>query len=502
MKTILLICYAQVVEFVRRILFFSNSSTRLLFVPGMNRMRKFNGIARSYLQFLRAKRRVPAYREFLKSKNFKGPRFKGLLPQLHEIPETDKENYVKIYDIDARAIGGRLPENEVIIDESSGSSGTATNWVRGSFERKRNAKMIQFGIRNLFGKEPLFIINAFALGAWATGINVAMTCVKFAKIKSPGPDIVKIENTLKQFGKKHKYIVMGYPPFLKTLVDQSGIDWTEYDVSFIFGGESMSEGVRDYLVAKGIRKVYSSLGASDLELNMSGENDFTISLRKLIRDNKILQQRLLRFGGALPMIFQYHPADFLIESSSKGELIITICRPGYVSPKIRYNIHDRGHVIDLKELYAIIDKLNIDRSKLVKPQTDLPILFHYGRSDMTVSFFGANISPVDINEVIFLMPQLAAEVSSFCISALEDESGNKNLIVHLELQNGLTKETAAHAKIEKEFFSRLATVNQDFREALRMTNQEQENRATVSFYSCMQGPFANKDNRIKTKYIN
>src|SRR5438045_5730026 len=126
MKMILLICYAQVVEFVRRILFLSNSSMRILFIPGMNRMRKFNGIARSYLQFLRAKRRVPAYREFLKSKNFKGPRFKGLLPQLHEIPETDKENYVKIYDIDARAIGGRLPESEVIIDESSGSSGTAT----------------------------------------------------------------------------------------------------------------------------------------------------------------------------------------------------------------------------------------------------------------------------------------------------------------------------------------------------------------------------------------
>ncbi|HET6995470.1 MAG TPA: hypothetical protein VFI06_10840 [Chitinophagaceae bacterium] len=500
MKTVLLICYAQAIEFVRRILFLSTSSTRLLFIPGMNRIRKFNGIARAYMQFLRAKRNVPAYREFLRSKNFKGPRFKGLLPQLYEIPETDKENYVKVYDIDARAMGGELPESDVIIDESSGSSGTATNWARGSFERKRNAKMIQFGIRNLFGKEPLFVINAFALGAWATGINIAMSCVKFAKIKSPGPDTVKIENTLKQFGKKHNYIVMGYPPFLKTLVDQAEIDWMEYNVSFIFGGESMSEGMRDYLLAKGIKKVYSSLGASDLELNISAENDFTISLRRLIRDNKALQQHLLRFSGALPMIFQYHPADFLIESSGKGELIITICRPGYVSPKIRYNIHDRGHVVELKELYSVMDKLKIDRSTLVKPQTDLPILFHYGRSDMTVSFFGANISPVDVNEVIFLMPQLAAKVSSFCISAPEDESGNKNLIIHLELQNGLVEEATCHAKIEKEFFSRLASVNQDFREAVRMTNRD--NRVSLSFYSCMQGPFANKDSRIKTKYIN
>jgi len=75
---------------------------------------------------------------------------------------------------------------------------------------------------------------------------------------------------------------------------------------------------------------------------MSSENDFTISLRRLIRDDTRLQERLLKFGGALPMIFQYHPADFLIESSEEGELIITICRPGYISPKIRLTFMTGG----------------------------------------------------------------------------------------------------------------------------------------------------------------
>lgn len=478
----------------------SSWSIMLLFIPGMNRIRKFNGTVRAYIQFLRAKKMVPAYKNFLKSKHFTGPTFNGFLPRLDEIPEIDKESYINIYDIDSRTIGGRLPEKEIIIDESSGCSGTAVNWVRGPFERRRNGKMIKFGVRNLFGKEPLFIINAFALGAWATGINITMSCVGFSKIKSPGPDKVKIENTLKQFGKKHKYIVMGYPPFLKTLVDQSELNWREYDVSFIFGGESMSEGMRDYLLEKGIKKVYSSLGASDLELNISAENDFTISLRRLIRDNEPLRKRLLKFGGALPMIFQYHPADFLIESSAKGELIITICRPGYISPKIRYNIHDRGHVMDLKELYAIMDELGVNRNMLLKPKTDLPILFHYGRADMTVSFFGANISPVDINEAIFVMPDLASMVGSFYISVPEDELGNKKLIIHLELQKGIFADVANHNKIEKEFFTRLAIINQDFREAIRLVSQE--GQATVSFYPYMKGPFANNDNRIKAKYIN
>lgn len=500
MKNILLIVYAHLVEGCRRILFLSAPSMKLLFIPGMSRLRKFNGTARAYLQFLRARRKVPAYKEFLQSKQFSGPSFSGFLPKLHEIPVIDKENYIKMYDIDSRTIGGKLLGKQIIIDESSGSSGTAINWARGPFERKRNAMMIKFGIRNLFGKKPLFIINAFALGAWATGINITMSCVRFSTIKSPGPDKTKIENTLVHFGKKHKYIVMGYPPFLKMLVDQSQINWKEYDVSFIFGGESMSEGMRDYLLEKGIKKVYSSLGASDLELNIASENDFTISLRRLLRDNDALRKRLLQFGGALPMVFQYHPADFLIESSAKGELIITICRPGYISPKIRYNIHDRGHVMDIKNLYSIMDDLSIKRDMLAQPTTDLPLLFHYGRADMTVSFFGANISPVDINEVIFLMPELASTVSSFCISAPEDETGNKKLVIHLELQNNISQAAENYGKIEKDFFAHLAMVNQDFREAIRIANKA--NTVTLSFYSNLQGPFANRDNRIKAKYIN
>ena len=36
--------------------------------------------------------------------------------------------------------------------------------------------IIKFGIKKLFGNEPLFVINAFALGAWATGMNIPMSC--------------------------------------------------------------------------------------------------------------------------------------------------------------------------------------------------------------------------------------------------------------------------------------------------------------------------------------
>ena len=354
-------------------------------------------------------------------------------------------------------------------------------------------------MRSLVGKEPLFVINAFALGPWATGVNVTMSCVSFSKLKSLGPEKEKIENTLKQFGKNHNYVIMGYPPFLKYLVDNSEIEWEKFNIAFIFGGESMSEGMRDYLFQKGITKAYSSLGASDLELNISAENDFTISLRRLLRSNQSLQSKLLKHTGALPMIFQYNPTDFLIESSEAGELIVTIGRPDYISPKVRYNIHDRGHTLSIKDLYSILKSLNISLDKLARPQTDLPLLFHYGRADMTVSFFGANISPTDINEVIYSLPELSKIVNSYNLTIDEDNEGNKKLIISIEVQKGETIELLDLEKTQAAFFDNLSKINQDFREARKMLPN---NRLTIiCFEDFGSGSFKENDIRIKAKYI-
>ena len=292
---------------------------------------------------------------------------------------------------------------------------------------------------------------------------------------------------------------MGYPPFLKYLVDNSKINWEKFNITFIFGGESMSEGMRDYLLQKGIKKAYSSLGASDLELNISAENDFTISLRRLLRSNQSLRSKILKHTGALPMIFQYNPTDFLIESSDDGELIVTIGRPDYISPKIRYNIHDRGHTLAIKELYLILKELNINQDELTKPQTDLPLLLHYGRADMTVSFFGSNISPTDIQEVIYSLPELSKIVNSYNLAVKEDNKGNKKLIISLEVQKGETAELLNLDKTQVAFFENLSKINQDFREAKKMLPNN--SLTAICFENFGSGSFKENDIRIKAKYI-
>ncbi len=498
MKRLLVFYYARLGGVYREMFLTFPWAIKFLYVPGFNGLRNFNSRARAYYQFRFAKKRVPAYRDFLHKQGFSEPSFSGMVPNIEEIPWMDKENYVKAYDMDSRCVDGKIPERNIIFDESSGSSGTATNWVRGKTERERNGKIIRFGFETLFGSDPHFIINAFALGPWATGVNVTMSCVPFSMLKSLGPEKEKIENTLRQFGTKYKYVIMGYPPFLKQLVDGSDILWADYNISLIFGGESMSEGMRDFLYSKGIKKVYSSLGASDLELNLGSENDFTISLRRLMRSNPALRERITKHEGALPMIFQYNPSDFLIHNTDEGELIITVCRFHYVAPKVRYNIHDRGHQVTIKEMYSIFEELGIDKNQITAPRTDLPLLFHYGRADMTVAFFGANVSPVDIQESMFEIPTLVEKCNTFQITTEEDETGDKTLQILLEAKEGMDWQGENAKDLKKQLTKRLTEINQDFRAAYAMAGAE---RVALILCQHNEGDFANNDIRIKARYL-
>src|SRR5215207_5007062 len=110
-----------------------------------------------------------------------------------------------------------------------------------------------------------------------------MAIVGAAVLASVGLDVRKLESTLRCLGPHDCYLVLGYPPFLKQLVDESRINWSEYDCAAVVGGEGMSEALRSYLLRR-FRAVYSSFGAADLEINIAAENDFTIALRRLLAE--------------------------------------------------------------------------------------------------------------------------------------------------------------------------------------------------------------------------
>ena len=157
---------------------------------------------------------MPAYRDFLIRYGLPSPHV-----SFERLPVMSKEQYVRQYSTEDRCIGGTFFTPGVTIDESSGSTGVPYNWVRGIGERQRVHRTIARLIEWSLGTQPRIAINAFSMGAWATGVNMGEALAQQGVVKSTGPDLEKILHTLKFFGPQIGYLICGYPPFLKLLLD-------------------------------------------------------------------------------------------------------------------------------------------------------------------------------------------------------------------------------------------------------------------------------------------
>jgi phenylacetate-coenzyme A ligase PaaK-like adenylate-forming protein len=463
---------------------------RLLFAPALGgASRDWFSRKRAAAAFFNARRTVPAYQEFLRQHGAEHPK------TFEAIPPMDKESYIKRWPIEALCQGGRLPLRGAVIDESSGSSGTASNWVRGRAERLATRRLIQYSARSTFGDDSFVLLNCFALGPWATGMNVSMSLVDRCVLKSIGPDVGKVVATLKFLGPKYRYVITGYPPFLKVLVDTADIDWAQYDVCAVVGGEGMSEPLRAAL-NKRFRKTISSFGASDLEINLAVETSFTIALRQAIASDESLGRDL--YGHEpLPMIFQYDPLNCLVESDDDRSLLFTLNRLENVSPRIRYNIHDRGIVRSMKAVRDVMRDHRVSVSE-VEPTLDLPLLFHWGRQNNAVGFYGCKITPEDIQHVILRVAVLASQVANFALHPFEDADANKRLELWLELE----QDVAIPENIDDlnaAVWRELAAVNQDFRESIKMIPTGRS--PALKLFAFGQSPMSGQDIRVKKQYI-
>jgi phenylacetate-CoA ligase len=289
---------------------------------------------------------VPAYREYLSSLGIDSA---GLFPLgiLGRLPETDKRTYIDRYDLMERCIGGVVPYPGTSIDESSGSTGVPYNWIRSRREREVAHRNIGFFARYAFGDRPLITINAFSMGAWAAGFNMSLGMLRHGIVKSVGPDLDKILSTLNVLGPRYRYLISGYPPFLKHLLDEGarrGFPWEDYEIHGLVGGEGMTEELRDILLQR-FSSVYSGYGATDIEIGMAGESPVSIAVRRLARSRPDIGRSLFGTDARLPMVFQYNPLIHFMEVNPAGEVICTVSRLDLLAPRIRYNVHDAGGIV-------------------------------------------------------------------------------------------------------------------------------------------------------------
>jgi len=447
------------------------------------------GAVRARAAFHAAASRVPAYGELLRSGGYRGG----------TAPETDKENYIRRFTTEQRCVGGRLPDADATIDESSGSTGLPYNWVRSGQERHQSHMFISYFARYCYGSQPQVTLNAFSMGAWATGINMGVALARNGIVKCTGPDIGKILHTMRFLGPGYRYLIAGYPPFLKHLIDAGeaqGFPFEQFEMRALVGGEGMAEGLRDYLLRR-FRTVFSGYGATDLEIGMAGETPVSVAIRRLCRDRPEVRQALFGADSRLPMLFQYNPLMHHAEVNGNRELLFTISRRSLLAPRIRYNVHDEGGIARYDEMQRRLAAFGVDIAALVTPAEApllrLPFFWVHGRRDFTVSVMGANIYPEDIEQCLYEDPQLSRITHSFCLGLAEGADGTVHPKFSFELN---VEPSEALADIYRDSILRqLTALNADFRTAW----QEHPEAVTpvIELHALGAGPFAADAGRIK-----
>ena len=144
--------------------------------------------------------------------------------------------------------------------------------------------------------------------------------------------------------------------------------------------------------------MYSFYGASDLDINIAFETDFEVALRKALMKNPALAKSLFGSHPFVPMVFHYDPLANFIETDPNGNLLFTNVEGNRISPRIRYDLGDKGQIMKMSEVQAKLKELGIDLG--VTPRTNLPMLFVWGRIDSYITYRGANVSPENLDEAL------------------------------------------------------------------------------------------------------
>lgn len=472
------------------------------FQPGMARFARFN----AWMMCQLANLDVPAYQRHLRAHGF---RFRWF--QLDSFPETDKHGYVTAHSEDDRCWNGEIDTIGTVVDESSGSSGTPFNWMRGRHELKTIHSNVAGYVTLLFGSKRLFCINAFSMGAWATGTNTGHAMSKIAMVKNTGPDLDKIVDTIRHFGPRFVYLVSAYPPFLKHLRDrldrEEWFSWRDYQLNGFVGGEAMTEGLRDYLeVCFG--RVYSGYGASDLTIGMGGESDVAVWLRRSMYADERVRERLLGPDETrIPMVFQYNPLETFLEVNGAGELVVTLNSTAVMSPKLRYNIGDEAKLISLPEVFdALAFDPELQRAfhrAFAVQRMRLPFLFLFGRKDSTISYMGANLYPIDIENGLYRDNRFAPQIESFKLALVDIGAHEQRPLVHVQLREGAALDAAERDELAQAarggIVAHLEAVSRDFAQSLEEDPTTADIRVEVHAHGT--GPFAGGESKIKNVYL-
>ena len=446
--------------------------------------------------FLKAYRNVPAYKDFVDNNC---PQ--GVPDSLENVPLMSKSNYIKKYTIEQTLLFGKLPLQGQI-DTSTGTTGKPTKWVRGHQEMENVKAWIRVASKAALGDKPYIFCNMFALGTWATGMTSTYALTGSQLILSIGPDIDKLYDALKDIGPGQRYVIAGYPPHMKKFVENAPFDLRDYDITIVVGGEAMSENVYNSIKKSGIKEVYSSYGASDLRINIAQQTEFEQKLQLLCKENPQFKKELLGSLDGTPIFFHFNPLLDYIEETEDGSLLFTDLDESRVSPRVRYDLGDKGKVFKVSVVKDLLKKHGFE----LTPRTSLPILCLYGRGDDALTFNGANLMYDDLERALLKVPGLYEKINRYAFNKFENDKLDQQLEFWIELKKDIDIDDM-HTSIEelnRQLMEALCEINQDFRAQVEFIKQNKDSDLPLPstfVYVNGKSPMVEQGPHHKNKYV-
>ncbi|BAZ86829.1 phenylacetate--CoA ligase family protein [Dolichospermum compactum] len=417
---------------------------------------------------------VPAYQAFLAERGI-SPQNIQTLADFQNLPKINKENYISRYSLPQLCNNGKLGSCDMIA-ASSGSTGKPTFWPRFITDELQIATRFEQIFHDSFHADtkPSLAVICFTLGTWVGGMFTTNCCRHLAAkgysitVITPGNNKTEILRIVQELGGNFEQVVLlGYPPFLKDVIDTgitNGMQWGQYHIKLVMAGEVFSEEWRNLVGERiGSENPYddfaSMYGTADAGV-LGNETPLSICIRRFLAATPEAAKAL--FGESrLPTLVQYDPCSRFFEVED-GNLLFS---GNNGVPLIRYSIFDQGGLISYAEMLEFLG--NWDFNPLTELQNhrgihQLPFVYVFGRSNFTVSYFGANIYPENVT-VGLEQPIIREWVTGkFVLQVQEDADENRFLSVVVELAPGVEDHEEKRLSVTAAILTQLLRLNSEF----------------------------------------
>lgn len=419
---------------------------------------------------------VPAYKAFLTEHGI-NPASIQTIEDFQKLPLITKENYLRRHSLAELCRNGQLETCDMIA-VSSGSTGKPTFWPRFLADELQIATRFEQIFHDSFYADTrrTLAVICFSLGTWVGGMYTTNCCRYLASrgypitVVTPGNNKEEIFRVVQELGTAFEQVVLlGYPPFLKDVIDSGiarGVEWQPYQIKLVMAGEVFSEEWRS-LVGERVKSknpCYDSAslyGTADAGV-LGSETPLSICIRRFLADNPDAA-RVLFGESRLPTLVQYDPLNRFFEVHD-GTLLFS---GDNGIPLLRYHIADTGGLIAYDAMLKFLAEWGFDPVETLQHDggrgiRSLPFVYVFGRSNFTVSYFGANIYPENVT-VGLEQPVIREWVTGkFVLQVKEDADKNRFLAVVVELAPGMEGSEEKSQAIAASIQSQLLRLNSEF----------------------------------------